>query len=217
MQIVAKERASTPYDVRKTDVLWLLRAVQAEGEDQREVAAVLLNGFAWARAMNGYRGTLTDWVRAYSQPINPLWFVGGREYEDAYRAAQSDTARADLKRKAEVRERVHSRRNKFSEHVQRAVHAALLGQVKIPAQATDFAPPYVDAGKKGYRPLQVLIPGSKKNRLWSRPGAEGWEGYAISGVIIPKRFPWLTVFFAAALAAVGAAYVWWPTRKDVAA
>lgn len=211
-QIIAREQASTPYEVRQSDVLWLLRAVQAEGADQREVAAVLLNGFAWARAMNGYRGTLTDWIRAYAQPVNAAWYPNGEKHQKALAAATTDAARKALTAKAEKRERVHSTRTKFTESTQRAVHAALTGQVKIPAQATDYAAPNVDATKKGYRPLQILDPKSNKNRLWARPGTEQWEGFAVAGVVTPKRFPWLTVFLAACLAAIGAAVVWAPGK-----
>jgi hypothetical protein len=216
-QIIAREKASVPYEVRKTDVLWLLRAVQAEGADQREVAAVLLNGFAWARTMNGYRDTLSDWVRAYAQPVSPQWYADGEKTKEALAAATTDAQRNKLLLKANARQYVHSTRTKFTEPTQRAVHAALTGQTKIPAQATDYAGPNVDASRKGYRPLQVQKAGEKKNRLWARPGTEQWEGYAIAGVLIPKRFPWLTVFFAAALAAVGAVYVWWPRAKEQAA
>lgn len=214
VQIVAKERAMTPYDVRDSDVLWLLRAVQAEGADQGEVAAVLLNGFAWARAMNGYRGTLTDYVRAYAQPVNPKWFPDGALHHAAMQRATTDAGREELERRAGQRIRVHSTRTKFSEPTQRAVHAALTGQVKIPSQATDYAGPNVDAGSRGLKPLRVMIPGDKRNRLWARPGTEGWEGYAMSGVIPRKRFPWLAVFLAASLAAIGAAFVWWPQQGE---
>ena len=210
-KLVAREERSTPYPVRATDVLWLLRAVEAEGPDREEVAAVLVNGFVWARSMKAYRGTLTDWIRSYSSTVNPRWFVGGDKFDAELEHVPAAKREAYIA-KAERRERVNAKRTAFSGATRAAVQKTLEGKVAFPPQATDFAAASVDAGAKGYRPLEQIIAG--KNRLWSRPGAESWGGYAV--ILDPdaeRRVRW----FAYALGGLGVATVgavaWWAVRR----
>ena len=65
------------YKVSATDKLWLLRAVQAESnkpDDRRRVAQTLLNRFVFLKASGSTAySTLTDFIRAYAQPVNPTW------------------------------------------------------------------------------------------------------------------------------------------------
>ena len=180
-----------PYRVTSEDVTWLLRAVDAEGPPHDKVAAVLCNGFVWARARKRWRRSLGEWVRAYSQPVNPRWFPDG-ELHLRELAAHPENAEA-LTSAATRRMLVHSVRRTFTSSARSAVHAAITGQTKIPPEATDFAAPFVDATKRGYTPLEDATPG--RNRLWTRPGAEQWRGYAsdATGALLSVWPPWLIV------------------------
>jgi hypothetical protein len=202
MQLVARGAAVQPYEVTPTDVLWLMRAVQAEGPVYAQVAWILVNGFVWNRAQ-GSRDSLTAWVRKYAQPVNPLWFESGEKLAEKLATATSEAQRTALVEKARTRERILSTRTKFSEPVQRAVHATLTGAYQYKPQATDYAKADFDASVRGYVPLAVITPG--QNRPWRRPGAEDWEGFAVAGAHKATRFPWSVLFLGAGLA--GAAYL----------
>lgn len=161
------------YLVSADDILWLHRAVQAEGPVQECVAQTLVNCFCLRRAQGATRGTLTDHVRAYAQPINPHWYSDG-DLHIKYLALKQDT-----EANAHVRETVHSARNyPFSPRVEAAVERALLqGQVDIPKNCTDYAAARIDASKK-YRAITVAQPGV--NRLWTRDRL--WTGYSVACV-----------------------------------
>ena len=172
MQPVLRGTGMAPYVVTKDDALWLARAVEAEGPPQPQIAAILINGFTWARARKNYRGTLTSWIRAYAQPVNPRWYPGGdllREHAKKFPGEAAKQAALAQKRLQ------HSARTTFTPSTQAAVTAALAGKVQLPTGATDYAVAHLDASKKGYKPLTVAQAGV--NRLWARPGAESWTGY----------------------------------------
>jgi len=198
MQLIARGAAVQPYDVTANDVLWLRRAVQAEGPVRKQVAYILINGFVWNRSKGG-RGTLADWVRRYAQPCNPLWYESGEKHKAKLAAATTQAQRAELIRKARTRERVHSTRTTFDPDVRRAVQAALSGAYQYKQQATDYARWDLDRSADGYLPLAVITKG--ENRPWRRPGAVDWEGFAVAGTFRAARFPWPVLFLGAGLAA----------------
>lgn len=159
------------YDVTPDDVMWLLRAVQAEGPVRTEVACALVNLFAYLRGTGKWSKTLGQLVRAYAQPVNPRWFVGGDLYEKSLEGV-SDSERAKLRIKAESRV-LHSARTVFTSATHDAVKHALAGPYR--GDVTDYAAPRIDASRKGYAPRSAVIAG--RNRLWTR--AVGWAGYAV--------------------------------------
>jgi hypothetical protein len=174
---------SAEYIPTETDKLWLCRAVEAEGEPRARVAEVLVNGFMWARSDVGYRPSLATWIRAYSQPVNPRWFVRGdlhaRKMEHATPAQQ-----AELVRHALARESIHSSRATFSSETKAAVTHALTHAPVYP-RATDFAASYTADGREFLKPwpwAAVTGPARNTNRLWCRPNALRWAGYRVSEV-----------------------------------
>ena len=173
-----------PYTVTADDALWLARAVEAEGPIQQEVAAALVNGFAFTRS-RGSQLTLRGFVRAYAQPLNPDWYLTGKLFLKSLEG-KSDAEKAELRKIAERRERIHSTRTTFTPATQAAVADALNGRVAIPKNATDYAAAWVDASGKGYKPIGAAVPGV--NRLWSRPGADKWAGYLVDAT---DAWPWL--------------------------
>lgn len=162
------------------DVLWLRRAVEAEGPPSYRVAATLVNGFMWARARLNSGRTLASWVRAYAQPVNPQWFVSGAKYKAALAEAQSDEERNALQNRAYLREHVHSTRTEFSDETLRAVEQALHVAPEL-KEATDYAAPSKAKGER-WKALTIATPG--QNRFWVRPAAIGWGGYTVSGVMV---------------------------------
>jgi hypothetical protein len=158
------------YAVTPEDRLWLLRAVQAEGPPQLQVARALVNGFAWARGTGKWKGSLMGWVRAYAQPVNSRWFTSGDKFK-AQHAAAPEAERAGLMRLAYRREAEHSTRTSFTAAVEGAVNDALSSPWA--SDVTDYAAPTLDASKKGMVARSVVKKG--ENRFWTR--AVGWTGY----------------------------------------
>ena len=66
---------SVPHDVTPADVLWLARALDGEGGDERAVAATLVQ--RWVMLGGAERMTLGEMVQAYAQAISPLWLADG--------------------------------------------------------------------------------------------------------------------------------------------
>jgi hypothetical protein len=166
----------TTYDPTPQDVLWLRRAVEAEGEPRELVAQTLVNGFLWAREALGSKRTLADWVRAYAQPVNPRWMPGGDLHEHELAHAASEAERSASRARALKRARDHATRNVFTVATMRAVQRALEGPPQLP-NATDYAAPTL-VRPPPWVPLTPPTPG--RNRFWMRPGAAGWQGYLTS-------------------------------------
>lgn len=155
---------SLPYEVTELDRLWLLRAVEAEGEPREYVARALINLFAWARENGKAIGeSLTKTVRAYAQPVNPDWFPGG--------AKVPWSADKEVLQRAAMRRDIHSMRMSFSPDTREAVEKALSSSWH--EDWTDYAAPGVT--HKSYQRRSADVKG--KNTFWTR--APGWGGYEI--------------------------------------
>lgn len=156
--------------VTPTDVLWLKRAVEAEGPPRPLVAQTLVNRWAWAldRGVDRYP-RLQDMVRAYAQPVNPRWYEDGDLHKMALEAARAD---GDLQRatvlatRARRRELVNSTRNAFSPDTEAAVLLALQGPLTLPPGVTQFAA----TNRKGLPVVIAPRPRSGPNV----PGANGF-------------------------------------------
>lgn len=66
------------YPVTAADHLWWTRSIWREGAPQIAVGHALLQRFAFLYSTGGPYRTLTGFLRAYCQPINPAWLPGGR-------------------------------------------------------------------------------------------------------------------------------------------
>lgn len=169
------------YTPSATDRLWLLRAVEAEGEPRIRVAAALVNRFCWLRA-NGRGGTykyLWQFVRAYCAPVNSRRMRGGDIWEKNWLRAErlepeERDRRQKLLREAHERRKRHCSRSMFSAMTEAAVLRALTQRPELP-RVTDFAaadhPPseglvLVEKGLKG------------ENALYSAADPS-WRGYQI--------------------------------------
>lgn len=166
--------AGCRYSVTPDDVLWFARAVEAEGLDDgkvlddRRVAQTLVNCFCLV-ASTHRNYSLTTFVRAYAQPVNPRWFPDG-DLHKLWAGRGKDTS-ANARRRRDH----HSVRTDFTSEACDAVDRALIeGPVDIPSNSTDYAAAWIDASRK-YEPLTDAAKG--ENRLWTR--ARGWSGYEV--------------------------------------
>lgn len=149
------------------DVLWLKRMVQGEikpGADAqtraleaRRVAQTMLNWFGFARKQGRYKGfTLTDAIRAYSEPMKPT-------------ATRSDQRAAQV-------------RTTFRPEVEEGVRVSLTrGPVNIPTGTVHWGAP----GFKENDPARVMTyphPGSTNfdvNRYYAQKNSLTFPGYRV--------------------------------------
>lgn len=174
--IVAAHRDVTGYTPTAEDKLWLLRSVAREGHPRREVAKTLVNLFVLRRS-RGSQESLTDLVRAYSKPVNPLWYPEGEKHVAAIQGLSVEARQKELTTAAN-RKYVYSTRTTFDNDTLAAVDEALRTGWSL--DWTDFAAPEVKSKLE-----QRTEPRPHYNTFWSR--APGWPGYSvIGGKLVPK-------------------------------
>jgi hypothetical protein len=98
------------YTVTPEDRIWWARAIWREGAPQIAVGHVLLQRFAYLYSTSGLYKTLTAFLRAYCQPINPAWLPGGKLSEARIKRllAKGDTSGADNERERAKSRAVYS-------------------------------------------------------------------------------------------------------------
>lgn len=177
MIILRSQTKDIVYEITREDVLWLLRAIENEGKPHAWVAATLLNGYLFSKSKSktGGLSTFTKFVRAYAQPINPIWFVNGSKYIEFF--PKDPALRAAYTALAVTRENVNSTLTIFKATSSRAAEEALMGIVAIPYNSTDYAAPTLLKGpiSRGLSPLAAPVTG--ENRFWSQPGTDSWLGF----------------------------------------
>ncbi len=161
------------YRVTPSDRLWILRAVQAESnkpDDRRRVAETLLNRFVFlkSRGSTAYP-TLTAFVRAYAQPINPKW------------ASQSTAkCRTNPRRctDAMIAKRREARtQTQFSDSTVTAVRGALTrGITSVASSSVHYAAPGVGAAGK----IRLTPDRQGYNTFYAVSGSRNWSGYSIA-------------------------------------
>ena len=87
------------YEVSDTDRVWLARSLWREGAPRTAVGHTLLQRFA---SLHPRYSTLTRFLRAYVQPINPQWFPTGykhkRKVARLKKAGKHDRAADEIER-----------------------------------------------------------------------------------------------------------------------
>lgn len=178
-QIVCGSRL---YTVTPEDELWLLRAVEAEGPVEQQVAQTLVNCFAYLHSRKPKScPTLTWLIRNYAQPLNPRWYPDGDLFK---RWNARDPVKYSLL--AAQSRLAKSKRTNFLAGTRVAVKKALtVGPVDIPSNCTDYAAARIDASRK-YREVTPKKHPKYANRLWTR--APDWPGYRVivSGTDLPS-------------------------------
>ncbi len=140
------------YEPTASDRLWLLRAVQREGQPRRRVAQTLVNRFAWLYP-KGHYSTLASFVRAYAQPVNPRWYPDGDLHAAAVNRVRNhrDLSASDkaesigvLQAHAVRRRDVIATETHFDKEVFEAVDRALQkGPIDIAPGTVHFAAPSI--------------------------------------------------------------------------
>jgi hypothetical protein len=161
------------YRVTPSDRLWLLRAVQAESnkvDDRRRVAQTLINRFVFLKS-RGSRAypTLTKFVRAYAQPINPLW----DDPSDAkcQRNPRFCTSSMIAKRRA-ARDR-----STFDGSTTAAVSEALSrGMTAIGGTSVHYAAPGIGAAGK----IRLTPDRRGYNTFYAIASSRSWPGYQVA-------------------------------------
>lgn len=76
MSVVISEQDGSRHETNATDALWLARALDGEGGDERAVAATLLQ--RWVMLGGSRWGTLGELAQLYCQAISPGWLAQGQ-------------------------------------------------------------------------------------------------------------------------------------------
>jgi len=89
------------YAVTDDDRAWFIRALWREGKPALAVGHTLLQRFALNYSTGKNYASLTAFVRAYSQPLNPAWLPGAKLSEAFISRAEkaNNTASADDERR----------------------------------------------------------------------------------------------------------------------
>lgn len=166
------------YRVTDADRLWLGRAVEAESHDPQDrarVAQVLINRFQFLRSSRPkLYPTLADFVRAYSQPVNPRWAPGGDKFEAQLAAATTPQTQQAVRQLGAKRLQHASRAP--SATTRAAIDRALkLGPVDIPRTATDFGAPF--RSTPGHL-VRLTEHQAGANTLYRVRNAS-WQGYSV--------------------------------------
>lgn len=94
-----KGEVSHSYQVSDTDRTWFARALWREGAPRNAVAHTLIQRFA---SLYPKYSTLTKFLRAYVQPLNPNWYPGGyrskRKVEFLKKQKRYTEAQAEIER-----------------------------------------------------------------------------------------------------------------------
>ncbi len=160
------------YTVTQNDLLWLKRALVGEvmrEDDGPRVVEVLLNRYAYLRSRgNKTYPTFASFVRAYAQPVNPIWMSPFGK--GCLRSPRRCTPALLAKRAA------HATRNTFPAWVDTSIARALArGPVDIPRNATHYAGYNIPSSMKQLTPHKRGY-----NTLWTQEGSQSrWEGYAV--------------------------------------
>ena len=131
------------YQVTPEDRLTLIRAVWREGRPQDAVTFTLLQRFTYIYPT--YR-SLTDFIKAYAQPINPRWFPTGDKHLSAIAALKSKKKTSEVKAQIaqlETRARVRpvyaaTPESEIPKGIIDLVDSILVGNIKSPVPSAIY-------------------------------------------------------------------------------
>lgn len=89
--------ASHQYRLSTADVVWIARSLWREGAPQAAVGYTLLQRFA---SIYPKYSTLTRFIRAYVQPVNPAWFPNGYRHKRKLERLRKDGRHTEAKSEA---------------------------------------------------------------------------------------------------------------------
>lgn len=123
------------YTLSEEDFLWLGRSLDGEGPNVAGYVWAYVQKWAGIPRLRREHPTLAAFVRAYSQPVNPIWQRGGTRCPVP--VAETDCDERLLRRRAE-KSSLHP--SQFAPEVKAALAALRAGVLPNPVgRATDFA------------------------------------------------------------------------------
>jgi hypothetical protein len=114
------------YQITPEDRLILIRSVWREGRPQTAVAFTLLQRFTYIYPT--YR-TLADFIKTYSQPINPRWFPAGDKHLSTIAALKTEKQTQEVKAKIAELEARARLRPVYASTPEREIPKAIIGLV----------------------------------------------------------------------------------------
>ena len=189
------------YTVTPTDREWFIRCLWREGKPAETVGHVLLQRFALLASTGAKYPTMTSFLRAYCQPVNPRWFPGG---DLTWKAIKRAKAKGDS---AAVKEHIERAKRRMiysstpissirSEFVQLADMILSGSSVSPSPRATHFTMSFAKAGDSESKALQAARNFAKKRGLTHVPIKEGQKrglNWFFFGKILPPSIQFGTV------------------------
>jgi hypothetical protein len=131
------------YDLTSNDILNLLRATYKEGKQKEAVAYTLLNRFAWIYPSKEY-DSLSSFITAYAQPLNPKWFPTGSAHLASVKQIKSKYSGAELQKRLDYAKKLANQRvlnstmsiDKIPETTTKVVYGILNGEIKNPVKGS---------------------------------------------------------------------------------
>lgn len=128
-----KGGVSHSYKLRENDVIWFARALWREGAPRAAVGYTLLQRFA---ALYPKYSTLTQFIRAYAQPLNPAWFPTGQRHKRKIARLKKDNRHIEASKEIErAKKRVtysHTPWSEIPEQYRNLTERLLTGAVPNP-------------------------------------------------------------------------------------
>lgn len=181
------------YTVTPTDRQWFIRCLWREGTPAETVGHTLLQRFALLASQGAKYPTMTSFLRAYCQPVNPRWFPGGDKSEAFIKRAEKrgDVAAAKTERERAKRRIGYARTpiNEIKPRFRELADRILAGSSVSPApKATHFTMSFADSGDSESVALQKARNFAKKRNLTHVPIQEGHKR-GVNWFFVGKKLP----------------------------
>lgn len=168
------------YTVTPEDRLWWVRAIWREGAPQIAVGHTLLQRFTYLYSTGGPYRTLTSFLRAYCQPINPAWLPGGKLSEAKIKrlTKSGDVAGASAERARAAKRAVYSNTplSQIPVRYREIADAILAGATESPIpQAMHFTSSFAARGDNDQTAKAKALAYATKRNLKVVPIAEGYR------------------------------------------
>jgi hypothetical protein len=187
--------------------LWFARSLNHEGAPMEGNAWTMLQRFAFMYPRFKKFG---DFVRAFSQPVNPKFYPDGSKHLEWMAAATTDERRADLTRRAERRLRfAREGWSDISPRVKITLAKILAGELPSPVPgAIDFAAVADPEAHARARGLTLVRATPGQNSFFTKAGASSLSDRSITFRAISRAM------VGAIIALLGlAGFAFWKMRR----
>lgn len=211
------------YVVTPMDEKWFIKCIWREGKPYNAVGFTLLQRFAALYSTNRPYGTLTDFLRAYCQPINPRWLPDGDLHKarvNRLRVQGRDSdAEREIERAKKRAEYVATPISKIPSKYRKKAYEILSGTTLSPVpNATHFTSSFATQSDDQESAKQKAIAFGKKKNLSLVEIPEGYKKginwfFSGPGKTIPPKIDfssaiWVSSFFFALFALPALFFLW---------